>query len=167
MKKISYLIILILAASTFSCAIFGGGTVHDDEETILLVKDGETHEVKVDEVYSLKGTDSEIMNAFKSVLSRYEFETFSQGSLTIVTKIAKLDETSPVYEEYKRAVDIFGQYKINMTRIDYDIIVEISYTILVQEMNMKTNQLGYKEVAREKKLEDDIFNKVKRLLYGS
>jgi hypothetical protein len=153
---------VILTAVSFSCT-----AAQKTDSNGNIIKKRKPLSLKTGEI-RLKGTTSEIMNAFKGVLSRYEFEEFSRLNLNIVTKIKKLDKSSPYYDKYINTgeISIYEQYRIGMRRDGRDIVVKyIKYSILVQEMDMKTNRLGYKEIARLKEAENELLEKVKRLLY--
>ena len=161
MRKISMVIVVMLTLALASCAGMqtqndNGAATNGNKKTNG--KKAENH---------LKGTNTEIMNAFKSLLGRYEFDEFSMSTLKITTKIKKLTEDSPYYAKHKKNVDIYEQYKITITRKDYDAIVDVRYSIMVQEMNMKTSELGFKEIVRESDAEKMLIKKIKRLLYGT
>jgi hypothetical protein len=176
MKKLGYLLMVLAVFSLASCRTVDEGKIGREKTKERQAKEKKAEELKMKKLkakagkkkeYVLKGTNSEIMAAFKKILSRHELEEFSEGKLKIVTKARKLDESSPHYEANKQESDIYDQYVITLKRKEYDVIVNIRYLILTQKMDMKTNKIGLVKVNRIKEVEDDLINKVKRLLYGT
>ncbi|MFC1855857.1 hypothetical protein ACFL2A_04890 [Thermodesulfobacteriota bacterium] len=161
MYRVKFFVAMVLLMALFSC------TPAKQKNKIVIKKDGKAQEFTNTDEYRLKGTNTEIMNAFKANLPRQEFELFSNASLKIITKIKKIEEGHQYYNQYKKSVDIYEQYDISMTRVEYDMVVNIKYSILSKEMNLKTNEIGYKEVVRERREEALLLKKVKRLLYGN
>ena len=151
MRKIAYfLLVIALITTSFSC-------IHIKEKEGKLVQPEENR---------LKGTDSEIMNAFKSALSGQEIDKYDIPGLKIVTKLKKLDESYPDYETYKMITDIYEQFEIVMKRENNEMVVDVKYSILTQELNMKTGKVDYVVIARLKEVEQELLRKAKKILYG-
>ena len=128
MRKFLYFLMMVaLISTTFSCA-------H------VKKKDGEIAKPAEDR---FKGTDAEIMTAFKSALADYEIDIFDIINLGIVTKLKKMDESNPNYEKYKRITDIYEKYEIVMKRENNEMVVDVKYTITGKELNMKTGRLEF------------------------
>lgn len=169
MKSFKCLFMILLIVSLSSCAMTTGGStttsgqVKPDRDT--RGTDEDQYKFSPPEANKLKGTNSEIMNAFKGLLSRYELETFDMGMMKIVTKIKKMDDTDPNYLKYKKSTDIFEKYEITMKRVEYTVLVDIKYLVLTNELDMQSGKVEMVTVARDAEMENKLMERVKRFLY--
>ncbi len=162
MKRYNYFFAVLLAMLVASCMT---ATKPAIESSPVVIEEEEGYQFTPPKENRLKGTNTEIMNAFKTLLSRYELEAFEMASLRIATKHRVMDNSSAYYEKYKRSSDIYEQYQVQMKREGYEMVVDIKYLILTKELNMKTGKIYMKEIARITEKEDELLEKVKRYLY--
>ncbi len=175
LMRLNHLLLLALLIVTSGCATMTALPQKNDE-----VKRGEEHAQKKDKTVKadeaeyrftppkdnkLKGTDPEIIKAFKTALKRFEFVTFDEIDFRFVTKPLKVTPAHPHYLELKRPMGTYESYEIDMKRTGHEMMVEIKYSAVTKELNMKTGKVVSQSVPFAFNPKRELLDKVKRTLY--